>query len=333
MKPINIKLNLSYILAILLVAGLVDNISADAECKIKPIDYRGWENAFVLSNNSVEAVIVPAVGRIMQFRFKDGPTVFWENTELFGEPVNPESDTWRNFGGDKAWPAPQAEWPEVTPRAWPPPKGFDSMPMACRANGDMVVLESATDPDYGIRVIRKIRLRAIEPVMVVETTYKKVEGAPVEVGVWVVTQLCDPMRVYIPVPEKSVFEEGYNLQLGTLPAGFEKTGRLISLKRNAETAHKIGSDAGRLLWLGESTCLLMKSPRLPDADYPDNGSSAEVYTNPNPLEYIELELLGPLKKMQQGDEIKQQITYTLFHRENEDDDAEARRILGLSEKK
>ena len=49
---------------------------------------------------------------------KDGP--FWENPALFGKAPDPGSKEWLNFGGDKSWPAPQIDWPNTTPRAWPP---------------------------------------------------------------------------------------------------------------------------------------------------------------------------------------------------------------------
>src|ERR1044071_7118728 len=48
-------------------------------------NYHGWANSILLSNGRVEAVIVPAIGRVMQFRFageEDGP--FWENRALDG---------------------------------------------------------------------------------------------------------------------------------------------------------------------------------------------------------------------------------------------------------
>ena len=47
------------------------------------------------------------------------------------------------------------------------------------------------------------------------------------------------------------------------------------------------------------------------AEYPDEGSSAEVYTNSDPLKYVELEMLGPLQTLKVGDSVSQTNTYTL----------------------
>src|ERR1041384_218159 len=88
-------------------------------------NYHGWTNSILVSNGRVEAVIVPAIGRVMQFRFageEDGP--FWENSAMTGKAPDPAATEWGNFGGDKTWPAPQSDWPKTTPRAWPPPVAF-----------------------------------------------------------------------------------------------------------------------------------------------------------------------------------------------------------------
>src|SRR4051812_30063639 len=103
---------------------------AEGAVRIERAAYNGWAEAFTISNGRVEAVIVPAVGRVMQFRFvgeKEGP--FWENHALDGKNPDSQSAEWINFGGDKTWPSPQSDWAKITGRAWPPPKAFDSMPV------------------------------------------------------------------------------------------------------------------------------------------------------------------------------------------------------------
>ena len=179
----------------------------------KPIQkqsYRGWpgwpswEDALVMSNGLVEAVIVPSIGRVMQFRFVGEAGVFWENAALAGKPVNAASNDWGNFGGDKSWPAPQSEWPKITPRAWPPPVAFDSMPCTVKVIGNTVELTTPVDPHYGIRVVRTISLDARQPVMNIKTAYEKVEGDPRKVGIWVITQLPEPVMVYVPLPAQSI---------------------------------------------------------------------------------------------------------------------------------
>lgn len=291
-------------------------------------NYHGWTNSILVSNGRVEAIIVPAIGRVMQFRFSgetDGP--FWENEAMFGKAPDPEAKEWGNFGGDKAWPAPQSDWPGTTPRAWPPPVAFDAMPFEAIVDGFDVTLVSAVDPHYGIRTRREIKLALDAPVMTITTTYERLSGPPRRVSVWVITQLKHPVAAYAPLPEPSRMPGGYNRQSDELPAGLKVQEGLLSLARDARAPHKIGTDASTLLWVGSNAVLRIDSPRVYHADYPDEGSSAEIYTNPDPLAYIELEMLGPLEKMIVGDRIKRGCTYTLLPRAESDPDLEVRRLL------
>jgi hypothetical protein len=251
---------------------------------------------------------------VMQFRFVGEEGVFWENPAVAGKPVNPAAKEWVNFGGDKPWPAPQADWPKITPRAWPPPIGFDASAWEAKVSGDAVELISPVDPHYGIRALRRIKLDPIKPVMTITTTFEKVKGEPRKVAVWVITQLKDPEMILVPVPNDTKYAEGFNKQSKELPEYFKARKETISLKRDPNKSTKIGTDGTKLIWIGEKHALRLEASRVPNAEYPDNGSSAEIYTNADPLKYIELEMLGPLKEMKIGDKLEQTILYTLMPR-------------------
>jgi hypothetical protein len=294
-------------------------------------EYHGWKDAIVMSNGKVEAVIVPSIGRIMQFRLVGEEGVFWENSEVAGKAVNPTSNIWTNFGGDKPWPSPQSEWPKITPRAWPPPLGFDASPWEAKdLISRTIQLTSPVDPHFGIRVTRDIYLDVRAAIMKIKTTFEKVSGEPVKAGIWVITQVNDAEAIFVPVPKNSPYKEGYNLQSKELPESFAVKDGLIELKRDARKPSKIGNDAGTLLWMNSKYVLRVDSAHVPNAEYPDNGSSAEVYTNPDPAKYIELEMLGPLKEMKVGDRIERVNTYTLLRRRNKDATKEARKILSMT---
>src|SRR4051794_8176914 len=84
-----------------------------AAATITKTNYHGWPNSYILSNGSVEAIVVPSIGRVMQFKFvgeDSGP--FWENRAMDGKHPIPASKEWGNFGGDKTWPSPQDDWPK-----------------------------------------------------------------------------------------------------------------------------------------------------------------------------------------------------------------------------
>ena len=291
-------------------------------------NYHGWENSILLSNGRVEAVIVPAIGRVMQFRFageEEGP--FWENHALDGIKPEPESKEWGNFGGDKTWPAPQSDWPKLTPRAWPPPVAFDSMPVRATVDGFVVKLTSAIDPHYGMRAYREINLAPDRPVMTITTTYEKVSGQPFRVSVWVITQLKDPVIACASLPEFEQIPGGYYRLSDELPAHLKIEDDVLWLTRDPKASHKIGTDSGSLFWVGKDALLRIDSPRQLLGEYPDAGCSAEIYTNPNPLAYVELEMLGPLTKMVVGDSITRASSYTLLRRTEVDPELEVRKLL------
>ena len=291
-------------------------------------NYHGWADSILVSNGRVEAVIVPAIGRVMQFRFAgetDGP--FWENESLYGKLPDLQSTNWLNFGGGKVWPAPMSEWKDVMPEGWPPPRGFDASPCEVQIDGFVVTLTSPVDPHYGIRTRRVIELALDDPVMTIATTFDKVSGRPLRVSVWDVSQLKDPLTLYTPLVDFSRFREGYILLSGNPPPSLRIRNRGLMMTRDPAEAHKIGTDGGVLIWMDARQVLRIDSPRQILLTYTDQGSSAEIYTSPDPLPYVELEMLGPLTKLKPGEKVGRSSRYTLLPRTEADPELEARKLL------
>src|SRR3954471_18561103 len=88
---------------------LLTAASLGAQVRVEKTTWHGWSDAVILRNPVAAVVIVPSIGRIMQFSFLDkagqpteGP--LWNNRALDGKSVEPSSQQWGNFGGDKSWP-------------------------------------------------------------------------------------------------------------------------------------------------------------------------------------------------------------------------------------
>jgi len=294
-------------------------------------NYHGWPNSLLMRSAGAEVVIVPAIGRIMQFQFTGEPGPFWENHALDGQVHLSRATNWINFGGDKTWPAPEAEWPKPF-GGWLPPAAFDSMPVEAKIERDQVVLISPVDLQYGIRIVRRVFLGPHVDQMSISTRYEKVSGEPKKVGVWTITQLHEPAVLFAPVPSPSIFAAGFHPFGKEPPPSLKLLDtadprlRLVSLSRDPKSAHKIGLESGSLLWVGDKQMLKIDLPRLRRAEYPDGGSSAEIYTNPDPLQYIELEMLSPLATMKRGEVIEWSNVYTLLRRSRSAPEAEARAI-------
>jgi hypothetical protein len=313
------------VLLLALGAASVQSQTASGSIATVLTNYHGWSNSVSLNNGVVEAIVVPTVGRLQQFRFAgDTNGVLWENQQTWGRTPS-GSRFYPNFGGDKAWPSPQSEW------GWPPLKGFDGSVCTASFTNGIVTLVTPVDATYGIRTTRIIELVPNEPVMKVRTIFERTaESAKASLGIWIDCQatVTPDSRCYVPVPSPSIFPNGYTTTGSAqftvaLPAGFTNANGLISFVPDSAN-HKVGFDGGTLALVGPGLSLRVDAPRIAGANYPDGNSSTEVYTAPN---YFELEMLGPVSALPVGGKMEYTMTYQLFHRTEATTDAEAQKVL------
>jgi hypothetical protein len=294
---------------------------------IARISWYGWPDCFQIQNGIVEAIVVPAIGRVMELRLLDDPVgTFWRNPALEGQVHAPPVDLlsqreWLNLGGDKCWPAPQADWTKVQGRYWPPPDGFDLQPMKAAA-ANSVVLTSSIDASFGIQMVRHIELDSGQPVMRIRSEFRKLTGSPVKVSVWTISQMQAPERVAILLPRQSKFAPGYVHLMGGQPEDLRIDAGILSLARHTRELVKIGSDGISMAWIGPRCVVRIDAEQGP-GNYPDGGCITQVYTNPDPLAYVELETVGPLTAMSIGDRIERTAVYTVSPRSISDPQAEA----------
>lgn len=264
----------------------------------------------------------------MQLRLAgEAEGTFWENRALDGQLHDAASNDWINFGGDKCWPAPQAHWIEHQGRDWPPPAAFGAQAAKTVARERGIVVKSPIDPGFGIQVVRRVELDDGQPILRIHTEYRKLLGGAVRVGIWTVTQMREPECVCIFLPATSKFATGYVRLMAAEPADLKIDGRLLSLGRHARQQVKIGTDGSSLAWLGRN-CVVRIDAEAGLGEYPDGGCVTEVYTNPDPLKYVELETLGPLTTMNPGDRIELATVYTVMRRSTRNLEAEARKAFG-----
>ena len=300
--------------------------------------FHGWD-ALVLRNRAVEVTVVPAIGRIMQIALRDGGEdgggaaqgPLWSHPKI-GPDLGGDENGWINLGGDKAWPAPQSRWEAVVGKGWPPPRTFDASPYEAKIVDDKVELLSPVDPAYGLRVRRTIALAPEAPIVTVETCYDKIAGDPVRVGVWTITQLVSPERLFMRLPVRSTFPAGFAQRFPDRPKDLMVEGRLLSLARDPTAKTMVVSDGDALLWVGSAAHLLIEAvtdAHDPSGEWPD-GAQAQIYTSSDEaLPYVELELLSPLRDLRIGEGTSLRVRYTLGPRTSADPTAEARRVLGL----
>jgi hypothetical protein len=310
---------------------------------VTALDFRGWP-AMALRNAHTELVVVPAIGRVMSLGLAGDVAAsdpIWRHDQL-GPKLAGDENGWINYGGDKAWPAPQSDWQQVVGKAWPPPATFDATAHMATMKGSSIEMVSPIDPAYGLRVRRTVTLS--DALVLIDTAYEKVEGPPVRVAVWTITQLQSPDRMFALLSERDrpAFSGGYRSLLPARPKDLRIDGRLLGIARDTNEKTMIAIDADALVWVGSGRTLLIQNAGTYVATGPNwqpteesaprpGGARAQIYTSPDGAEpYVELELLGPLVDLTPGQRAMMSVRYRLVRREEMDPITEARRLFAAA---
>jgi len=303
----------------------------------------GWE-ALKLSNEIITLYIVPSIGgRVIQLELGDH-AYFAIFPKWKGKVVPPAESqfgsSWKNYGGDKIWPAPQGwqgddQWPG------PPDSVFDAGPYTAEivtATPEEVAVKLTSGPDKytGLQMGRTIRMFRGSSRVAVESFMQNVSKRPVRWSIWEVTQLTtasaeDPKEyekdfwTYCPVNPRSMFPAGFNYMFGLVnhPAfSLDETGRFFRVNYRYQVG-KVGLDSSGG-WLAavnraQRYAFFETFKYVPGAPYPDNASvefwlhgpgdfinNQEVVSmsaDPEETPYLmETEILSPLVTLAPGEE-------------------------------
>lgn len=283
-----------------MAAGLAVSLvpCSHADVTLTRVDYHGWKGAYRLSNRRVELVYVPQIGRVMRYGFIHGPNVLWNNPALYDKTVDlahPPKD-WTNFGGDKLWPAPQDAW------GWPPDPAIDPGRQTVRVlQGNRLQVTGGPSKKHNIRFVREIALDTTGTGVTLRNTMENVSDETVNWSVWEVTQVDRPSEVVLPLSLTGRFNGGYRTFKDNAPAEmmWRIIGSRLHLRRDVKRTFKVGTDS-RLGWIrmnARGLGFAVFAPLERGATYPDGGCAQEVYSNPDPLPYMEMELLGPVRSL------------------------------------
>ena len=305
--------------------------------RLKPVDFQGWD-ALRLDNNLVTAHLVPEIGgRLLQFALGGHPFLF-SNRSLDGRRFTPEEHqgdgsllSWKNYGGDKTWPAPQG-WDGAGQWPGPPDNVLDSGPYEAGSDacGDRVsvTMRSAADARTGLRIERKLGLGAGSSRLQLDLAFENISQREVRWSIWDIAQLdCEASGsdcwLYVPVDPDE--ERPWHLLFGEENSQLQPDFRpgLFALNYQGIVG-KIGlrSPGGWLAFADQRAeqVLCMQFPHEPEAEYPDGGATVECWTEmpgvPTPLpidspgHILEAEVLGPLRTLQPGERSELGITWS-----------------------
>jgi hypothetical protein len=290
-------------ISLLLSTSILNTVSpVSAGVKVEMTTFQDWKEAVRISNGTVEVVVVPQIGRVMFFGYPGKPNFLWVNGALGPQDLNRPG--YKNFGGDKTWWAPQSAW------NWPPDRSFDGEPYSFELLKDGVRMSSKVGALKPLKVTREIRLSDVGTLVRFKNRLENT-GARFQCALWQVTQVNDPAEVRMQIDPGKF----YNQQMGSkLDPKYHQFGSgLLKIARHPKTSYKFGglTVGGLLSAKTNGEWFVMKSDRIRRAVYPDNNSAQEVYTNPDPDKYVELEQLSPLITMDVREIVIQNVEWSI----------------------
>ena len=169
-------------------------------CSAYQREFRGWAGACVLDNGLVRLVAVPDIGgRVMACDLGPYPFLFVD-PDLAGKLFSPEENqgdgslgAWKNYGGDKTWPAPQG-WERDDQWHGPPDPVLDTgrytLDDLCADGATATVrMTSPADPRTGVQITRQFTLQDDSSRVMVSISFRNTTQQTIRWSIWEVVQL------------------------------------------------------------------------------------------------------------------------------------------------
>lgn len=288
--------------------SIVKHVSSDAPHH--DFDYPHAADVVTIHNAHLAVAVSPKLGRVVGFSSPGEPNVLWVGTE------RDVQGGWKNYGGDKVWPSPQADWPQTHGKVWPPTPGIDGPAWRLVASSPKhIIIESPISQVLGIKVQRAFTLMDDPAYLQVNTTVTRAMANDARVHVWPITQLRPPQYVLLDVQQHQPDGEPVTVTDNlpeTLAATKPLKNDVVRFDPPQQGHHKIGSYG---YW---TAAVFPKWVFVQDSDayiagesYADS-SSVQVFSCPR---YVELEATGPVAKPVLGESIELMQSWYLVRRD------------------
>jgi len=276
--------------------------------------------AWRLSDGKTEAVVVPALGRVMHYGFIRGRNWLWCPTpsDIAGNP-HPFGN-WRDWGGNKTWLAPQSQWPAWLGHDWPPDPAWGDARFphqATELRGGALRLTGPVSPQTGVQIVREFRFN--RGAFIIKQIAKKVAGKPLTAALWSVTNIHRPEAAFLLLNPHSPYRNGFVTYAGEGgKPSLERRGDLLIIRPGRGKSYKIGADvtAPSVAALQDGEVFLQRTERQ-RGQYPDGnpgpGFSVEIYDTGTKLtpRFFELELFTPLRPLTKGSSLTSEVRWSL----------------------
>ena len=284
----------------------------------------GWE-CLVIENGYIELVIVPEIGaRIMRYAFPNDQQMAI-NPSNIGEKYDLDKDTYGPWGkgygyeGFKNWPAPQTFW------NWPPPPTLDwglyTYEIEHQSADSLIIYfesEVETKLASGLKQARRIKVYSNSTLVNIEQYLINVSAKARELSVWDVTQTIvqhdkdndlENFSVYFSAEAKNISNEGNKLNISEVA---ENIHRFADTKKSSKAYINLLSGWCANVDERDHQSYFKLFEIDPKAKHPDDNSNFEIYSSGN-HDYIEIEVLSPLKRLEQGDTLRYDQFWSASH--------------------
>jgi hypothetical protein len=282
---------------------------------LERFSYRGWNNAYKLSNGVIDLVITADVGpRIIFYGFRNGENLLHEVEHDAGKTGGAE---FRLYGGHRLWVSPEVE------RTYYP----DNTPVAVRQQGQATRFTAQREqlpPGTNLEKELEVELAAGTEVRITHRI-RNHDTRPTTLAPWSPTMMGAGGRVILPLPPRIAMDKDHLLPVGVFgiwaftdladprwvfgTAYLQLRQRADPRGRFQEQMGGIYNPAGWGAYFRRGYLFVKRAAVIGGAQYPDFGCNFEVFTNPD---FIELETLGPLLELRPGQVVEHREHWWLF---------------------
>ena len=257
---------------------------------LERFSYRGWNNAYRLSNGVVELVVTADVGpRILFYGFRNGENLFHEVAEDAGRTGGSE---FRLYGGHRLWASPEVE------RTYYP----DNAPVTVSQHGDAVRFAAQPEhlsPGTSLQKGLEIELAATGSQVRITHRIKNNDTLATTLAPWSPTMMAAGGRAILPLSPRIAMDKDHYLPVGAfgiwsftdfadprwvLGTSYIQLRHLANPQsRFKEQMGGLYNSAGWGAYFKQSYLFVKRAAVISGARYPDFGCNFEVFDNPDSL--------------------------------------------------
>jgi len=283
---------------------------------IERLSYRGWNNAYKLSNGNVELIVTADVGpRILSYGFCKGENLFHEVEEDAGKTGGSQ---FRLYGGHRFWVSPEVE------RTYYP----DNTSVTAAQHGNTFRFTAQREdlpPGTHLQKEIEIELAASGSQVRIRHRVTNHDAQPTTLAPWSPTMMGAGGRAILPLSPRIAMDKDHYLPVGVFALWsytdfsdprWTMGSSYIQLQQAGKPQGRFKEQMGGIYnacgwgaYFRRGLLFVKRAAIIPGAQYPDFGCNFEVFTNPD---FIELETLGPLVELRPGEKAEHIEQWWLF---------------------